>query len=93
MRRLSQFCLSIVLTVSMSGCLGTIIHSPTAASQPFTTTGVHILAAPREIDAHACKHGLAETFTYVPLWGLAVGILTLGILVPMTTSYSCVPAP
>ena len=33
---------------------------------------------------------VAQTFTYVPLWGVAVGILTLGILVPMNTEFSCV---
>ena len=81
----------MVLVVSTSGCLGTMVQSPTAANRPFTTTRIHILAAPTQIDAHDCKNGLAETFTYVPLWGLVVGVLTIGILVPMTTSFSCVP--
>ena len=92
MRHLFSVCLAIVLTASMSGCLGTMVRSPTAADRPFTTTRVHIVALPTEIDARACEHGIAETFTFVPIWGLVVGILTIGILVPMTTSYSCVPS-
>ncbi len=92
MRRLFSVCLAIVLTVSMSGCLGTMVRSPTAAGRPFTTTKAHIVALPTKIDARVCEHGIAETFTFVPLWGLVVGILTIGILVPMTTSYSCVPS-
>lgn len=93
MRRLFSVCLAIVLTVSMSGCFGTMVQSPTAAARPSTTTTVHIIALPTQIDAHNCEHGLAETFTYVPLWGIVVGFFTIGIIVPMTTSYSCVPSP
>ena len=93
MRRLFSVCLAIAVTGSMSGCLGTMVQSPTAAGKPFSTTNIHILASPTQIDAHVCQHGLAETFTYVPLWGIVVGYLTLGIVVPMTTSYSCVPSP
>jgi hypothetical protein len=69
-----------------------MVQSPTAAGKPFTTTRIHILAAPTQINAHMCEKGIAETFTYVPLWGLVVGILTIGILVPKTTSFSCVPS-
>jgi len=93
-RRLFSVCLAIVVTASMSGCFGTMIQSPAAAAGELsTTTTVRIIALPAQIDAHYCKHGLAETFTYVPLWGVVVGFLTIGIIVPMTTSYSCVPAP
>ena len=93
MRRLFNVCLAIVLTVSMSGCFGTMVQSPATAARLTTTTTVHIIAFPVQIDAHNCEHGLAETFTFVPLWGIVVGFLTIGIIVPMTTSYSCVPSP
>ena len=93
MRHLFHVSLAIVLTVSMSGCFGTMIRSPTAAARPSTTTSVRIVGLPVQIDAHGCEHGLAETFTYVPLWGIFVGYFTLGIIVPMTTSHSCVPSP
>ncbi len=93
MRHLFHVSLAIVLTVSMSGCFGTMVQSPTAAGRPSTTTTVHIIALPTQIDAHRCEHGLAETFTYVPLWGIVVGFFTIGIIVPMTTSYSCVASP
>ncbi len=46
--------------------------------------------SPAVIDAEACRNGLAKVQTWVPLWGIAVGILTFGILVPTTTAYSCV---
>ena len=77
MRRLFSLTLAVVMTVSMSGCLGTMVQSPTAATKPQITTRVHILAAPTQIDASICKNGLAETFTYVPLWGIVVGVLFL----------------
>ncbi len=93
MRRLFSVCLAIVLTVSMSGCFGTMVQSPTAAARPSSTTSVRIVGLPVQVDARKCEHGLAETFTYVPLWGIVVGFLTIGIIVPMTTSYSCVPSP
>ncbi len=93
MRRVFTVTLAALLVVSLSGCLGTLVHSPTRQSKHHSTTRAHLLAAPTQIDAHNCPKGLAETFTYVPLWGVAVGILTLGIIVPMTTNYACVPAP
>jgi hypothetical protein len=33
---------------------------------------------------------MSRVTTFIPLWGIAVGILTIGIIVPKTTSYSCV---
>ena len=92
MRRLFSACLAIVITVSLSGCFGTMIKTPAAAGNPFVTTQVHILAFPTQVDAHMCNHGIAESLTYVPLWGLVVGVLTIGIVVPTTTSWSCVPS-
>ena len=93
MRRFFRVSLAMVLTLSMSGCLGTMVQSPTAAGEPFTTTKIHFVAFPTQIEARVCEHGIAETFTFVPLWGVVVGVLTIGIIVPMTTSYSCVPSP
>jgi hypothetical protein len=91
-RRLFTLVFAGFLTASLSGCLGTLVQSPTAPSKPFRTTQIHLLAAPTRIDAHSCPGGLAEVFTFVPLWGIAVGILTIGIVVPMTTTYSCAPS-
>jgi hypothetical protein len=90
-RRFFKVFLALVMMVPLSGCLGTMVQSPTAAGRPHMTTRVHLLWAPTQIDAHMCANGLAETFTYVPLWGILVGFLTFSIVVPMTTSYSCVP--
>ena len=33
---------------------------------------------------------MSQVTTFIPLWGVAVGILTIGIIVPKMTSYSCV---
>ncbi len=90
MRRFFTLALSVALLVAQTGCLGTLVRSPGASrGQSITTTRAHIIAAPTQIDANNCPNGLAQTFTYVPLWGVAVGILTIGIIVPMTTEYSC----
>jgi hypothetical protein len=75
---------------SLTGCLGTLVRAPTREGVVADTTRVHLLAAPTRIEATPCQDGLAMVFTYVPLWGVAVGILTFGILVPFTTEYSCV---
>ena len=48
-----------------------------------------LAVAPSAIDARDCASGLQEVAVYVPLWGVAVGILTLGIVVPMTTAFTC----
>ncbi len=92
MRRTLMTLLALVLAASLSGCLATVVETPSAAGRRIATTHAHLLAAPFLIDAHVCKKGLAKATTYVPLWGVAVGILTLGIVVPKTTVYHCVEA-
>ena len=92
MRRTSLTLLALVLAASLSGCLGTVVETPSAAGRQIETTRVHLLAAPTVINAHVCEKGLAKASTYLPLWGVAVGILTFGIVVPKTTLYHCVKA-
>ena len=93
MRRLFTLALTALLSVPLTGCLGTLVQAPTPVAQSKITTQAHILAAPTLIDAQNCTKGLGEVFTFVPLWGAVVGVLTLGIIVPMTTKYSCVATP
>ncbi len=92
MRRIVKSLASAILIVSLSGCLGTMVVSPVREGSAHRTTRAHLLAAPTQINATHCGAGLSQTFTFVPLWGVAVGILTFGILVPMTTVYSCAPS-
>jgi hypothetical protein len=33
---------------------------------------------------------MASVSTFVPVWGIVVGILTFGIIVPKTLTYTCV---
>ena len=90
MRKITRSLLALVLAAAVSGCLGTIVTAPGSQGRSYGTTRVHIIAAPTSIDAVDCKNGLREVAVYVPLWGVAVGILTLGILVPMNTNFTCV---
>ena len=90
-RRLVALGLVAALAGSLSGCLGTEVVSP-RQSQPgpaFQTLRWHIIAAPTVIRANNCRNGLAEFRTYVPPWGLAIGILTFGIVVPQWTILEC----
>ncbi len=80
-----------LLASPLAGCLGTEVVAP-PRSQPgpaLQTLRWHILAAPHLVRAD-CKRGLAEFKTYVPPWGLAIGILTFGIVVPQWTILQCV---
>ncbi len=89
-RRLLSAVGAIGLAVVTSGCLGTVVQTPAARGKPVSSDRVHILAAPFVVDAHVCQRGIARTTTFVPLYGVAVGILTIGIVVPKTTTYECV---
>ncbi len=89
-RRTLGLLLAALFLASSTGCLGTNIDSHTRGSQSYTSLHIHLLAAPTLIQADECRQGLSEVNTWVPLWGLAVGILTFGIVVPQWTTYSCV---
>jgi hypothetical protein len=90
-RRSPALLLAALLAVSTSGCLGVAVESPARPAQrrTYTTLRWHLITAPRIIDASECTRGIADIATYVPLWGLAVGIVTFGIVVPQRTTYSC----
>ncbi len=81
---------ALVLTLGLSGCLGTVVETPTQRGGPIAGTHPHILAAPFRVEANACPKGMSRVMTFIPIWGIAVGILTIGIIVPKSTSYSCV---
>ena len=79
-----------LLIVSLMGCLGTSVQTPRKGGQLRTSTDARILAAPFVVRASDCSEGMSQVMTFVPLWGVAVGILTIGIIVPISTSYACV---
>ena len=81
--------LAAAFMVSSTGCLGTFVDAPTRHTQSYKQLQVHLVAAPILIRADVCRRGLAEVSTWVPLWGLVIGILTFGIVVPQWTTYSC----
>lgn len=90
MRKIARSLIALSLAVSLTGCLGTVVHAPTEKGPSYGGTDAHILLSPTVIEARDCPSGLQEVAVYVPLWGIAVGILTLGIVVPMNTTFTCV---
>jgi len=89
MSRLARSLVALGLAVSLTGCLGTIVKAPTAEGASYGDTRAHLIGSSTQIDARDCKNGLQQVAVYVPLWGVAVGILTFGIIVPMTTVFTC----
>lgn len=91
MKRIFTLFVCVAFATSLTGCLGTEIESP-AGAQPgpsYQTLRWHIVALPTVVSAGDCKNGMADVSTYVPLWGLVIGVLTWGILVPQWTTLSC----
>ena len=89
MTRFVRSLVALGLVASLTGCLGTIVQAPTPKGASYGDTRAHLIGSSTEIDARECKGGLQEVSVYVPLWGVAVGILTFGIVVPMTTVFTC----
>jgi hypothetical protein len=89
MKAFARSALSVGLVVALAGCLGTIVEAPTREGESYGNTRAHLIGSSTVIEASKCPGGLQQVATFVPLWGVAVGILTLGILVPMTTVYTC----
>ncbi len=81
--------IAVLLVASLTGCLGTMVQAPTPKGDSYGDTRVHLIGSSTEIDARSCPNGLHQVTTWVPLWGVAVGILTFGIIVPMTTVFTC----
>lgn len=89
MHNLTRSLVALGLAVSLTGCLGTVVDAPIGKGSTYGNTSPHIILSPTLVDARDCPNGLQQVAVYVPLWGVAVGILTLGILVPMNTTYTC----
>jgi len=88
-RRSARAVSAVGLAVALTGCLGTIVEAPGASGSSYGGTRAHIIGSSTRIDASSCKNGIKEVATFVPLWGVAVGILTIGIIVPMETVFTC----
>jgi hypothetical protein len=91
MKRILTLFVCVAFAAPLSGCLGTSIDSPAGsqAGPSYQTLRWHVVAAPTVVQARDCKNGMSEVNTYVPPWGLAIGILTWGIIVPQWTIFSC----
>ena len=89
MPRTTRALIALTLTASLCGCLGTVVEAPTAKGKSYGSTRIHLIGSSSAIDARECSSGMQEVATFVPLWGVAVGILTFGILVPMNTAFTC----
>ena len=89
MHKIARCLIALVLAASLAGCLGTIVETPAGKGKSYGATRAHLIGSSTLISASDCKRGLQEVAVYVPLWGVAVGILTFGILVPMNTTFTC----
>ncbi len=89
MYKITRSLVALGLALSLTGCLGTIVDAPTGKGKTYGKTTPHLILAPTLIDAQDCPSGLQQVTVSVPLWGVAVGILTIGILVPMNTTFTC----
>jgi hypothetical protein len=89
-RKLTRSLIALFLAGSLVGCLGTVVKAPTGSGSSYGDTRAHLIGSSTSIDAKDCPSGLQEVAVFVPLWGVAVGILTFGILVPMNTTFTCV---
>jgi len=89
MKSIFRASLALVLSLGLSGCLGTVVTAPVGTGRSYRSTDAHLILAPTSVDARDCAKGLKEVAVYVPLWGVAVGILTFGIIVPMNTTFTC----
>ena len=89
MRSTLRLLLVIALCISLSGCLGTFVRAPGSTGRTHEATRAHLILMPATIDAGACENGMTQVAVFVPLWGVAVAILTLGILVPQKTEFTC----
>jgi len=89
MRRIALTLLALALSLSLSGCLGTIVTAPVGGNRTYKSTDAHIILLPSAVNAGDCSKGMKEVTVSVPLWGVAVGILTFGIVVPMDTTVTC----
>ncbi len=89
MHKITRPLVALVLVASLTGCLGTVVDAPTGKGKTYGATRAHLILAPRLVDAQDCTSGMQQVTVSVPLWGVVVGILTLGILVPMNTTFTC----
>ena len=89
MSRLLRLFVALALIASQTACLGTIVQSPVPHAESYGDTRAHLIGSSTSIEARDCKRGIQQVEVFVPLWGVAVGILTFGIVVPMSTVVTC----
>ena len=89
MKQIARVLMILTLSLPLSGCLGTIVTAPGGGSRTYKSTDAHIILLPSQVNAGDCTKGMKEVTVSVPLWGVAVGILTFGIVVPMNTTVTC----
>jgi hypothetical protein len=89
MQRIVRTLLVLLLSLGLSGCLGTVVTAPVSGARTHGFIDAHLILAPTAIDARDCAKGLKEVAVDVPLWSVAVGIVTFGIVAPMNTTFTC----
>jgi len=91
--RLTANVLCLVLCLVMgTGCIANSIQSQ-ARSIGGTKQRMNVTLLwglkPTVVQATECRNGVAESVTFVPIWGVVVGWFTIGLILPTNTLYSC----
>lgn len=86
---------ALAILCCLSGCFHTVIDSPAKREGSVREdAGVTWFAlSTTTTNAADCKHGIAKAEAYMPVWGLLVYYVTVGIAAPMRTVYTCAAAP
>jgi hypothetical protein len=94
MRRFHPLLLLVLL--AQVGCYtGRMTTRAARGSEVYAHSGASLLwgLTTVYIAADECPNGLAQAETHFPWWGYIVAPLTVGIVVPIRTEYTCVAGP
>ena len=84
---------AVVLCLTIAaGCFGSSVQSrarPIGGTKQRMNVTLLWGLKPTVVHASECRHGVAESITFVPIWGAVVGWFTLALILPTYTLYSC----
>jgi len=81
----------MIACVLMSGCYSYAVRTNQPAGQQESRLGVTFVGGLIGTEAEPnCPQGIAYTETHAPWWGMLVGSLTLGLIIPWRAEWACV---
>ncbi len=87
-----RFITAILCLTFAAGCFGSSVQSrarPIGGTKQRMNVTLLWGLKPTIVQATECRHGVAESITFVPVWGVVVGWFTLALVLPTNTLYSC----